>query len=229
MSSGDIIEGKLVVLGKQGVGKTSLVSKYVSNVCSNISPTIGATFMTISLNIDDIKVRLQIWDTAGQERFRSMAPLYYRNANAAILVFDITIYATFLDVKSWVLELQKNVHGSMTLALVGNKIDLEENRMVSREEATLYANSLGAAYFETSTVKDCNIEAIFVNIALGTMKMCGRKPSVENGFSSQMGAVQLAEETFNGLTTGIGILEEPSWSRDNIAHGESKHLGWCCF
>lgn len=100
--------------------------------------------------------------------------------------------------------------------------------MVSREEATLYANSLGASYFETSTVKDCNIEAIFVNIALGTMKMFGRTPSME--FSSKMGAVQLAEENLtNDLTTGIGVLEQPSWSRDNIAHGESKHLGWCCF
>lgn len=212
-----------------GVGKTSLVTKYLENVCNNVAPTIGASFMSCNINIDDVKVKLQIWDTAGQERFRSMAPLYYRNANAALLVFDITVYNTFQDVKSWVLELQKNVQDSMVLALVGNKIDLEENRMVSREEASLYANSLGATYFETSTVKDCNIEAIFVSIALGTMKMCGHKPSIENGFSSQMGAVQLAEETFNGLTTGVGVLEQPSWQRDNIAHGESKHLGWCCF
>lgn len=99
--------------------------------------------MTVSLNIENLKIRLQIWDTAGikrfnyiftdsfnylsshisgQERFRSMAPLYYRNSNAALLVFDITLYATFLDVKSWVLELQKNVQGPMTLALVGNKV-----------------------------------------------------------------------------------------------------------
>lgn len=215
-----------------GVGKTSLVSKYISNVCSTeIAPTIGASFLTCNINIDDIKVRLQIWDTAGQERFRSMAPLYYRNANAALLVFDITSYQTFEDIKTWILELQKNVHEKMVFLLVGNKIDLENERMVPREEASVYANSLGASYFETSAVKDCNIEALFVAVAFGIMKIGGNHVTLANGFSSKMGAVQLAEEfeIMNGLVTGEGRLEEPSWQRDNIAHGETKTLGWCCF
>lgn len=97
---------------------------------------------------------LKVWDTAGQERFRAMAPMYYRNANAALLVFDISQYNTFKDIKSWVHELQRNVQEPMVLSLVGNKIDLEKNRSVSREEASLLAHSIGGNYFETSAVKD---------------------------------------------------------------------------
>lgn len=97
---------------------------------------------------------LQVWDTAGQERFKAMAPLYYRNANAALLVFDLTQYNSFVEIKSWVQELQRNVQEPMVLSLVGNKLDLEEKRAVSREEAALYATSIGGNYFETSALQD---------------------------------------------------------------------------
>lgn len=83
-----------------------------------------------------------------------MAPMYYRNANAALLVFDTSNHRSFEEVKSWVLELQKNVIEPMYLLLVGNKIDLEEQRMVSHEEAIIYAQSIGANYIETSVVRD---------------------------------------------------------------------------
>lgn len=133
---------------------------------------------------------MQLWDTAGQERyvqkkrtikkcrkfyvffippmkckcrFKAMAPMYYRNANAALLVFDVTNYTTFSEVKSWILELQKNVQEPMFLLLVGNKIDLDEDRAVSREEAIVYAQSIGAQFLETSVVKD---QVMFVPIIL---------------------------------------------------------------
>lgn len=90
----------------------------------------------------------------GQERFRAMAPLYYRNANAALLVFDVTNHSSFEDVKSWILELQKNVQESIFLLVVGNKTDLDEQRAVSREEAFIYSQSIGAKFLETSVVRD---------------------------------------------------------------------------
>lgn len=83
-----------------------------------------------------------------------MAPMYYRNANAALLVFDVTNHQSFEEVKFWVLELQKNVQEPMFLLLVGNKIDLEEQRVVSMEEAIMYAQSIGAKYLETSVMHD---------------------------------------------------------------------------
>lgn len=91
-----------------GVGKTSLIEQYISKLHSkDIAPTIAASFFICKLVMDDVKVKMQVWDTAGQERFRAMAPMYYRNANAALLVFDISAYNTFTEVKVWVKELQK--------------------------------------------------------------------------------------------------------------------------
>lgn len=83
-----------------------------------------------------------------------MAPMYYRNANAALLVFDVTNHQSFDEVKFWVLELQKNVQEPMFLLLVGNKIDLDERRAVSVEEALIYAQSIGAKFLETSVLED---------------------------------------------------------------------------
>lgn len=95
-----------------------------------------------------------------------MAPLYYRNANAALLVFDLTQYNSFNDIKSWVQELQRNVQEPMVLSLVGNKLDLEAKRAVSREEAMLYANSIGGNYFETSALHDQVWEGIATAVQL---------------------------------------------------------------
>ncbi|RZF46797.1 hypothetical protein LSTR_LSTR012020 [Laodelphax striatellus] len=161
------VEGKVVVLGSQGVGKTSLVVRYIGKMFSHhISPTIGASFFTCNINIDDTRVKLQVWDTAGQERFRSMVPMYYRNANAALLVFDITQYFTFNSIKKWVSELERNVDEPMVYCIVGNKTDLGTHRKVSREEAQQYANDIGGKYFESSALHDEGIEDVFVNTAM---------------------------------------------------------------
>lgn len=115
-----------------------------------MSPTIGASYFTCKIKIEDISVKLQvndaklfyiylqsillsllkIWDTAGQERFKAMAPMFYRNANAAMLIFDITQLKTFESMKSWVLELKRNIEEAMVLCVVGNKTDLTDQRKV---------------------------------------------------------------------------------------------------
>eukprot|EP01119_Soliformovum_irregulare_P009549 TRINITY_DN2296_c0_g1_i1.p1 TRINITY_DN2296_c0_g1~~TRINITY_DN2296_c0_g1_i1.p1 ORF type:complete len:127 (-),score=9.52 TRINITY_DN2296_c0_g1_i1:442-822(-) len=105
-----LMEAKIVILGDTGVGKTSIVLQYVENRFSPISsPTIGASFLSKTLWITNSRIRLQLWDTAGQERFRSLAPMYYRGAAAALLVYDVTSPETFKKVKEWVRELKTNV------------------------------------------------------------------------------------------------------------------------
>lgn len=146
---------KYKIIPFSAVGKTSLVAKYIVNMGSKeIGPTIGASFFTCKLNLNQTKVKMQLWDTAGQERFKAMAPMYYRNANAALLVFDVTNHKSFEEVKTWIHELQQNVQEPMFLLLVGNKIDLDEQRAVSREEAFIYSQSIGAKFLETSVVRD---------------------------------------------------------------------------
>lgn len=166
------VEGKVVVLGSQGVGKTSLVVRYIGKMFSHhISPTVGASFFSCTINVDDTRVKLQVWDTAGQERFRAMAPMYYRNANAALLVYDITQKATFNSVKTWVRELKRNVEEPLVLCVVGNKTDLEVMREVSRDEAMEYAHSIAASYFEASALNDCGIDDVFLCCAAGLLNL----------------------------------------------------------
>ncbi|XP_068622374.1 ras-related protein Rab-31-like isoform X8 [Battus philenor] len=175
-----VVEAKIVVLGSQGVGKTSLVVRYIGKMFSkHISPTIGASFFTCNINLQEARVKLQVWDTAGQERFRSMAPMYYRNANAALLVFDITSVASFAAIKSWVKELQSNVPEPLVLVLVGNKADLEHARAVPAHDAARYAAALGAAYTETSALHDQGIEHVFTSTARELLLQAHARPAAD--------------------------------------------------
>ncbi|XP_064543579.1 uncharacterized protein RabX1 [Drosophila montana] len=181
------IEGKVVVLGSRGVGKSRLVIKYIKNALHRTEePTIAVSFFTCNIILDDVKIKLQIWDTAGQERFRAVAPMYYRNANAAILVFDLTQYKTFTEIKSWIQELHRNVQDPMILTLVGNKTDMQSQRAVSRDEAHLFAISIGATYFETSTETDQGLEQVFLSTALGLVRLAdeGKSHSLRSFESS---------------------------------------------
>lgn len=96
--------------------------------------------------------------------------MYYRNANAALLVFDITQYNTFTAIKSWVIELRRNIEESLVLVLVGNKCDLLNERKVDSEEGRKYATTIGASYHETSALNDEGIEQVFLVIALGLLR-----------------------------------------------------------
>ncbi|CAH2056658.1 unnamed protein product, partial [Iphiclides podalirius] len=184
-----VIEAKIVVLGSQGVGKTSLVVRYIGKMFSkHISPTIGASFFTCNINLEEARVKLQVWDTAGQERFRSMAPMYYRNANAALLVFDITSVSSFTAIKSWVKELQSNVPEPLVLALVGNKADLADARAVAASEAQRFAATLGAAYAETSALHDQGIEQVFLETARALLVAAGAPQSAMRCYSAPEGA-----------------------------------------
>ncbi|KAI8443160.1 RAB5B, member ras oncogene family, isoform CRA_b, partial [Phakopsora pachyrhizi] len=123
------LEAKVVILGMQGVGKTSIVHRYTTGSFSySLTSTIGASFCTKKLSVDGCKVRLQIWDTAGQERFRSMAPMYYRGANAAILVYDLTNQESFSDIQNWIDELRQNMTSDLIIQIVGSKADLAHDR-----------------------------------------------------------------------------------------------------
>jgi len=161
----NFLEAKLVLLGETGVGKTSLVLRYVEQRFNPSSlPTIGASFLTKTIWINENRVKLQLWDTAGQERFRSLAPMYYRGAAAALLVYDVCSQDSYDKVKDWVKELKTNVYEELILAIVGNQID-KSFRTVEATVASEYAQSIGAHYYETSAKKNLGIEEMFLAIA----------------------------------------------------------------
>jgi len=124
-----------------------------------------AAFLTQTVALDDATVKFEIWDTAGQERYRSLAPMYYRGAAAAIVVYDITNQDSFAGAKSWVKELQRRGDPNVVIALAGNKADLDSRRKVEFEEANAYAEENGILHLETSAKNANNVKALFVEIA----------------------------------------------------------------
>ncbi|XP_031501263.1 ras-related protein RABF2b-like isoform X2 [Nymphaea colorata] len=152
-----------VLLGDVGAGKSSLVLRFVKGQFLEFQEsTIGAAFFSQTLAMNDTTVKFEIWDTAGQERYHSLAPMYYRGAAAAIIVYDITNSVSFTRAKKWVQELQ--VQG-MVVALAGNKADLLEQRRVNTEEGQAYAQENGLFFIETSAKTATNVNEIFYEIA----------------------------------------------------------------
>ncbi|KAJ3648406.1 hypothetical protein Zmor_020211 [Zophobas morio] len=143
------------IIKSASVGKTSIITPYVQkSYLNNTTPTVGGSLFVHRLVVDNFPIKLQIWDTAGQERYRSVVSMFYRGTNAAIIVFDVTSQQTFESVQEWVAELKTIVESPMVLCVVGNKIDLRENRQVTRDEAYQYARSIGASYHECSAMQD---------------------------------------------------------------------------
>jgi len=161
------LQFKLVLLGESAVGKSSLVLRFVKDQFDDYrESTIGAAFLTQTVTLDDqTTVKFEIWDTAGQERYKSLAPMYYRNANCAVVVYDITQSASLEKARSWVRELQRQADPSIVIALCGNKTDLNARRQVSQEEAKKYADEEGLMWGETSAKTGEGVSDIFTAIA----------------------------------------------------------------
>jgi len=151
---------KVVFLGKSGVGKTSVTLRFCRDTFQiGTEATIGASFLTkIMTTSSDRQIKFEMWDTAGQERYRALAPMYYRNADAAVLVYDITDPESFLALRSWYQELQKNVPNCIVI-LAGNKLDLE--RGVPREGPEQFSVEHECPLFEVSSKTGENIGNLF--------------------------------------------------------------------
>jgi len=162
---------KVVLLGEGRVGKTSVVLQYVHNTFSpSQESTIQAAYLDKRLNIGNQSVKLMIWDTAGQERFHALGPIYYREANAALLVYDITDRDSFTKVRKWVQELKRIVGEDIVLCIAGNKCDLEKQRQVDDAEAKDYAEKVGAFHALTSAKTGKGVEEVFLQITKMMLK-----------------------------------------------------------
>lgn len=154
------IEIKVCIIGDTDVGKTSLSTRYChGEFPNNSTPTIGASFLQRRVVVDNAEISLQIWDTAGQERFRSMAPMYYRGAKAAICVFDVSNEDSFNRVSTWLRDLKAHADPNVVICLAGNKCDKTPAFDLSKCEAL--AKSLGGIYFPTSALTGEGVTEIF--------------------------------------------------------------------
>lgn len=158
---------KIVFLGDQGVGKTSLITRFMYDTFDDkYSATIGIDFLSKTMYLEDKTIRLQLWDTAGQERFRSLVPSYIRGSDVAIIVYDITSVSSFESVTKWINDVKQERGNDVILCLVGNKSDLSAARKVTTAEGESLAKELNCNIFiETSTKLNINIKNLFKKIA----------------------------------------------------------------
>jgi Ras-related protein Rab-21 len=180
------IARKVVLLGDQNVGKTCIVLRYVEGTFgSDVTSTIGAFFLTKKISVNNENIKLQIWDTAGQERFRAMAPMYYRGAHAAILVFDMTDLNSFITMKGWVSELIDNLSPTddIVLTIACNKADKKKDRQVPTNMIVDFAKSVGAMVFETSAKSGLGIDNLFKKTTEAMIKAKEKKEKslLQNG------------------------------------------------
>ncbi len=153
---------KIVLIGDTSVGKTNILSKYLSDEFDPDSKaTVGVEFGTKNFKIENKIVKVQIWDTAGQERYRSITNAYYKGAKGALLVYDITNKKSFDNLDRWVSDLKVNADDKISIVLLGNKSDLENQRIIKTEEGKNKAEFYKFAFMETSALNGNNIEKAF--------------------------------------------------------------------
>lgn len=153
---------KLLIIGNSSVGKTSFLFRYADDsFTSAFVSTVGIDFKVKTVFRQDKRVKLQIWDTAGQERYRTITTAYYRGAMGFILMYDVTNEESFSSVHDWCTQIKTYSWDNAQVILVGNKCDMEDERVISYERGKQLADSLGLEFFETSAKENINVRAVF--------------------------------------------------------------------
>ncbi|ERM95259.1 ras-related protein Rab11A [Amborella trichopoda] len=167
---------KVVLIGDSAVGKSQILARFARNEFSlDSKATIGVEFQTRTLVIQHKTVKAQIWDTAGQERYRAVTSAYYRGAVGAMLVYDITKRQSFDHVPRWLEELRGHADKNIVIILIGNKSDLEDQRVVPAEDAREFAQKEGLFFLETSALESTNVETAFLTVLTEIFNIVNKK------------------------------------------------------
>ena len=205
---------KLVLLGDSGVGKTNLISRYISNSFDeNTRATIGVEFFCKNFRINKKRtIKVEIWDTAGQERYKAITSVYYKGAKGAFIVYDITSRKTFENIDKWIGEIKERTTDDVKLIIIGNKTDLNNEREVKSEEALIKYQDMDIPLIETSALEDTNVNEAFINLIKIVYKDIARKEIEEKKSISD-----------NKISQGIDLK-----SIDEEEINENKESFTCC-
>ena len=162
---------RIVIIGDTSVGKTSILNQLIEQTFQEYEQsTVGANYQLYVEEIDGKKVEIQIWDTAGQEKFKSLGPIYYRNARGAAVVFDVTNRNTFDDLSEWINAFREVAGTDTAIFIVANQIDRVDARTVDSDEVKKWADSNGYRVFETSAKTGVGVKELFHEIAIEILK-----------------------------------------------------------
>ena len=164
---------KVVLVGDSFVGKTNIMSKYIKNEFHEDSKaTVGVEFGSKQFTVEGHSIKAQIWDTAGQERYKAITSAYYKGAKGAFIVYDITRKQSFDSVEKWVNDVTAVADKKITIILIGNKCDLEDQRQITKEQGEEKANKLEIAFLETSALSGENLDKAFDKMMNEVYKKC---------------------------------------------------------
>ena len=169
---------KVLLLGDSTVGKTCFLMKYTDKTFQDIHmATIGLDYRLRSMKLKSGKsIKLQIWDTAGQDRFRAITKNYYKGSHGIILIYDITNTQSFENVKTWVNQIREEASSNVIIYIAGNKVDMEDERKVDRDDGEKLAEELGFPFVETSAKNGININETFEYLVERIDKVYGNVP-----------------------------------------------------
>ena len=181
----NIPQYKLIFLGDQSVGKTCILNRYVNNeFTENYQATIGLDFQSKNINIGNQDINILFYDTAGQEKFRSLIPLYTRDAKIILLVYDISCKESFIHLSDWLQELTNVNKNEVIFALIGNKNDLKDSRQVTLEEGQKFAEENNFIFQEISAKENDGFSDLFNNKIFNEIKIKfkpeGQQPKSDN-------------------------------------------------
>ena len=202
---------KIVLIGDSAVGKTNILSKYLTDQFDPESKsTVGVEFGTKNFKVDNNIVKVQIWDTAGQERYRSITNAYYKGAKGALVAYDITNKNSFENLDRWISDLKTNGDDNISIILLGNKTDLEDKRVITTVEGKNKAEFYKCFFLETSALNGSNIEKAFNELIMDVYK------NNHETFETQANIQINTDKTIN--------LDKGKMDENN----KNKERGWCC-
>lgn len=156
---------KLLLIGDTGVGKSCLLLRFSDDAfTTSFITTIGIDFKIKTIDLDGKRVKLQIWDTAGQERFRTITTAYYRGAMGILLVYDVTDEQSFQNIRNWIRNIEQHASSEVDKLLIGNKCDMEGDKVVERARAQRLADEYHIKLFETSAKSNINVTEAFLSL-----------------------------------------------------------------
>ena len=225
---------KILLLGDSGVGKSSLLLRYTKDeFVSDMRSTIGVEFGLKYIKIDNFQLKVQIWDTAGMERYRSITSAYYKGAKGVIVVYDICQQKSFENVDKWIEDFKSKADEDAVILLIGNKNDLDENRVVNKEEAELKAQKNKFAFMETSAKDNNNVQKAFETLFREIVKIYKNKNDIQNIQNKGGGEYRFKEgkndpgNIITGLAGGYTIQMDINEEK-NILDTNDSNERKCC-
>jgi len=165
------LQMKILMIGDSGVGKSCLLLRFSDNqFTSSFITTIGIDFKVKTMEIDGKRVKLTLWDTAGQERFRAISNAYYRGSDGVLLVYDVTDEHSFMNIRSWMNNIEQHANDSISRVIIGNKCDMTEDRVIPTDRGKQIADEYNVPFYETSAKNNINVQKVFLDIARKIIK-----------------------------------------------------------